>query len=150
MGLWTDNRNHLLDSILTDSIFVLVARLIGVAPGQFVLLVAVSQLIESLGHANLRLGFGWLGERLLVGPYFHRLHHAIGLGHEFQGRGTLGGCNFAVLLPVWDILFGTANFSHQMQATGVRDQLPEEGGRNYGKGFWSQQRLGILRLFRRA
>lgn len=150
MSMWTDNRNHLIDSVLTDSMFVLVARFIGVAPGQFVLLVAVSQLLESLGHANLRLSFGWLGERLLVGPYFHRLHHAIGLGHEFKGRGTLGGCNFGVLLPIWDVIFGTANFSHHMQPTGVRDQLPEEGGRNYGQGFWAQQWLGVLRLVGKA
>ena len=148
MGMWTDSRNHLLDSILTDSLFVLVARAIGVAPGQFVLLVALSQLCESLAHANLRLSFGWLGERLVVGPYFHRLHHAIGLGHEFKGRGTLGGCNFAVLFPVWDLIFRTANFSHHMHPTGVRDQLPEEGGRDYGEGFWSQQVLGFKRLFR--
>jgi hypothetical protein len=28
----------------------------------------------------------------------------------------------------------------------VRDQLPEEGGRDYGRGFWRQQWLGLIRL----
>jgi sterol desaturase/sphingolipid hydroxylase (fatty acid hydroxylase superfamily) len=146
MSMWTDSRNHLLDSVITDSLFVLVARVIGVAPGQFVALVAVSQLVENLSHANLRLGFGWLGERLLVGPRFHRLHHGLGIGHESRGKGTLGGCNFAVLFPVWDVLFGTARFDGHIEATGVRDQLPEEGGRDYGRGFWAQQWLGLKRL----
>lgn len=146
MTMWTDSRNHLLDSVIVDACFALVARAIGVPPAQFVLIVAVSQLLENLAHANLRLGFGWLGERLVVGPYFHRLHHAIGLGHESKGKGTLGGCNFAVLLPIWDILFRTANFSHRMQPTGVRDQLAEEGARDYGSGFWAQQWLGLKRL----
>ncbi|OYT84824.1 MAG: fatty acid hydroxylase [Burkholderiales bacterium PBB6] len=150
MTMWTDNRNHLLDSLLVDCIFVLVARVIGVAPGQFVALVAISQLLESLSHANVRLSFGWLGERLLVSPRFHRLHHAMGIGHESEGKGTLGGHNFAVLLPVWDLAFRTASFAPVDGATGIRDQLPEEGGRDYGNTFWAQQRLGLRRLFGRT
>jgi len=83
-----------------------------------------------------------------VGPRFHRLHHAIGLGHEGHLPGTLGGCNFAVLFPVWDIVFGTARFGHGYEPTGIRDQLPEHGGRDYGEGFWAQQWLGLKRLWR--
>jgi sterol desaturase/sphingolipid hydroxylase (fatty acid hydroxylase superfamily) len=148
MTMWTDNRNHLLDDVLRDLIFVVVAILIGVAPGQFVALVAIGQLSESLQHANLRLGFGRVGERLLISPRFHRLHHSVGLGHETAGKGTLGGHNFGVLLPWWDMLFGTANFEQRYDPTGVRDQI--EAGRDYGRGFWAQQRLGLLRLLGRA
>ncbi|RZJ15072.1 MAG: fatty acid hydroxylase family protein, partial [Haliea sp.] len=82
MTMWSDNRNHLLDDLLRDSLLVLLAQLIGVAPGQFVAIVAVTQLSESLQHANLRLWFGRVGERLWVSPRFHRLHHSIGIGHE--------------------------------------------------------------------
>ncbi len=148
MTVWSDNRNHLLDDALRDSIIVLVAQLIGVAPGQFIALVAFTQLSESLQHANLRLWFGSVGERLWVSPRFHRLHHSIGLGHESHGKGTLGGSNFGVLLPWWDMLFRTANFERRYDPTGVRDQV--EHGRNYGRGFWAQQRLGVLRLLGRA
>ncbi|MBV8500395.1 MAG: sterol desaturase family protein [Paucibacter sp.] len=147
MTMWSDNRNHLLDDLLIDATFVLIARLIGVAPGQFIALVAVTQLLQSLQHANVRLSFGPVFERVLVSPRYHRLHHAIGIGHETEGKGTLGGHNFGVLLPVWDILFGTAKLDGQFEPTGVRDQLPEEGGRDYGRGFWSQQWLGLKRLF---
>ena len=150
MTLWSDNRNHLLDDLLRDCLFVLLARSIGVAPGQFIALVACSQMLESLSHANLRLHFGALGNRLLVSPRFHRLHHAIGLGHEAGRPGTLGGCNFAVLFPLWDLLAGTARFDAPTQPTGIRDQLPEHGARDYGQGFWSQQWLGLRRLFHRA
>ena len=152
MTMWTDNRNHLLDDVLRDSVFVLVALAVGVPPGQFVAVVAVTQLVESLSHANVRLDFGRLGARLLVGPRFHRLHHAIGLGHESAGPGSLGGHNFAVLFPLWDLLFGTAHYgagdvrSAPIEPTGIRDQPPEGGGRDYGRGFWSQQWLGLLRL----
>ncbi|MGN6389420.1 MAG: sterol desaturase family protein, partial [Burkholderiaceae bacterium] len=70
------------------------------------------------------------------------------IGHETGGKGTLGGHNFAVLLPAWDILFGTARFADGFEATGVRDQLPapQGKGRNYGRGFWEQQWLGLKRV----
>ncbi|WP_427915440.1 sterol desaturase family protein [Ramlibacter sp. MMS24-I3-19] len=144
MTMWSDNRNHLLDDLLRDSLLVVLAQLIGVAPGQFVAIVAITQLSESLQHANLRLSFGRWGERLWISPRFHRVHHGIGIGHERRGRGTLGGHNFGVLLPWWDMLFGTADFEHHATTTGVRDQV--EQGRDYGRGFWSQQWLGLKRL----
>ncbi|HEY3049881.1 MAG TPA: sterol desaturase family protein [Polaromonas sp.] len=148
MTMWSDNRNHLLDDILVDTLVVLVAQLIGVAPGQFIAIVAFTQLSESFQHANVRLWFGQIGERLWVSPRFHRLHHSIGIGHESAGTGTLGGYNFGVLLPWWDMLFGTVNFEQRYDPTGVRDQV--EKARDYGRGFWSQQWLGLKRLFGRA
>jgi sterol desaturase/sphingolipid hydroxylase (fatty acid hydroxylase superfamily) len=150
MNMWSDNRNHLLDDMLTSLVLSAVALLIGVGPGQFVALVAIGQLSENFQHANLRLAFGRIGERLWVSPRFHRRHHSVGFGHEFevQGRKVLGGCNFGVLLPWWDMIFGTADFAPRYDATGVRDQV--EQGRDYGRGFWSQQRQGLLRLLGRA
>ena len=143
MTMWSDNRNHLLDDLLRDSAFVLVALAVGIAPAQFVAVVAVMQLLESLSHANVRLSFGPVLGRVFVSPRFHRLHHAIGLGHESAGPGSLGGHNFAVLFPVWDMLFRTARFDDIYPPTGVRDQLD---GRDYGRGFWAQQWLGLRRM----
>jgi sterol desaturase/sphingolipid hydroxylase (fatty acid hydroxylase superfamily) len=150
MTMWSDNRNHLLDDILVDSIVVLVAQLIGVPPGQFIAIVAFTQLSESFQHANVRMWFGHIGERLWVSPRFHRLHHSIGIGHETikAERTVLGGHNFGVLLPWWDVLFGTANFEQRYDPTGIRDQV--EANREYGKGFWSQQWIGLKRLLGKA
>ncbi len=152
MTMWSDNRNHLLDDVLRDVIIVVVAQLIGIGPGQFIAIVALTQLSENLQHANLRLWFGTVGERLWISPRYHRRHHSIGIGHESQGRNTLGGRNFGVLLPWWDMLFGTADFALRYDPTGVRDQVEPgpQGLRNYGGGFWSQQWLGLKRLFGRA
>lgn len=146
MTLWSDNRNHFLDDVIVDVLLVTAAQFIGVGPQQFMLLVALGQLSESFQHANLRLGFGRWGERLWVSPRFHRRHHSVGVGHEsqLQGRTVLGGCNFGVLLPWWDMLFGTADFQPGYAATGVRDQT--EQGRDYGRGFWAQQWRGLQRL----
>ena len=144
MSLWTDDRNHLLDNILQAGFFATVALVIGVQPSQFVVLVAITNLMQSVQHANIRLHFGWLGERLLVSPTFHRRHHAIGYGHE----GTTYGCNFGVLLPWWDMLFRSVSWNRELEPTGIRDQLAvaDTPGRNYGDGFIEQHWLAFKRI----
>lgn len=143
MTFWNDDRNHLLDELIAGFWLAGVAFLIGVPPEQFVTAVMLTRLVESLSHANVRLRFGALGERLLVSPRFHRTHHALGVGHE----GDRYGCNFATLFPLWDVMFGTANFAYRGTETGIRDQLD---GRDYGETFLAQQWLGLKRLIRRA
>ena len=144
--------------VLIDVMLVVMAQLIGVAPEQFIAIVALTQLSESLQHANVRLAFGRWGERLWVSPRFHRAHHSVGTGHESFAAGqtpvgapkrlVLGGHNFGVLLPWWDMLFGTANLQSLSAPTGVRDQI--EAQRDYGRGLWAQQWFGCKRLFGRA
>jgi sterol desaturase/sphingolipid hydroxylase (fatty acid hydroxylase superfamily) len=148
MNLWSDDRNHLLDVFVRDVLMGLVALAIGVAPSQYVLVVVASRMLQSLQHANIRLHFGRWGDYLVVSPRFHRLHHAIGIGHESQGPDSLGGCNYAVLFTVWDMLFRSARFGSGFALTGVRDQLPPPHGkgRDYGDTFWLQQWLGCKRL----
>jgi len=140
MSLWTDDRNHLVAAALSWLWFTLVALIIGVQPGQFVGLLVLGRLIESFSHANIKMNFGWLGDRLLVSPAYHRMHHAVGVGHE----GKYYGCNFASLFPVWDIIFRTATFNFKFEETGIRDQV--ESGREYGEGFWTQQCLAVKRI----
>jgi sterol desaturase/sphingolipid hydroxylase (fatty acid hydroxylase superfamily) len=147
MTLWTDNRNHLVDDLLRDAILAFVALFIGVMPSQFLSFVVITRVWQSLQHANIGLAFpGWLA-RLVVSPGFHRLHHAVGLGHEGPARGV----NFAVLFPIWDWLFRTADWSaegrfsanERLPETGIRDQAQ---GVNYGHGFWQQQWIGLRNL----
>ena len=141
LSFWSDRRNHLLDDLLADLWIVFVALLIGVPPGHFIGIVVVTRFIESLSHTNVRLSFGRFGDRLLVSPSYHRVHHGIGVGHEGPAR----GCNFAPLFPLWDMLFRTADFTRAYPATGIRDQLI---GVEYGQGFVAQQTLGVKRLWR--
>ena len=143
MTFWSDQRNHLIDDLIRDAAMALVAVALGASPGQFVALVIASRVLQSVQHANLR--WRWPGplEGVLVSPSWHRLHHAIGYGHE----GRTQGVNFAVLFPIWDVLFGTADWRPGFVPTGIRDQLE---GRDYGQGFWSQQSKAIGRWFGRA
>lgn len=141
LTLWADDRNHVLDGLIQALTLAVLALAIGVPGNQFIAVVLAMRLLESLAHANVRIGFGRIGDRLLVSPRYHRLHHAIGTGHE----GRYHGCNFATLFPLWDMLFGTANFARAYPPTGIRDQLT---GADYGVGFWDQQVKGLVRLWR--
>jgi sterol desaturase/sphingolipid hydroxylase (fatty acid hydroxylase superfamily) len=144
MSLWSDDRNHLLDDVLQASFFASIALVIGVEPAQFVVLVAITNLMQSVQHANIRIHYGWLGDRLLVSPAFHRRHHAIGFGHE----GTKYGCNFGVLFPWWDMLFRSVSWNREAEPTGIRDQLAAPGVTpvNYGEGFFEQHWLAFKRI----
>jgi sterol desaturase/sphingolipid hydroxylase (fatty acid hydroxylase superfamily) len=147
MSLWADDRNHFLDDMIQAAFFAAISLFIGVQPSQFVVLVAVSNLMQSIQHVNARLPYGWLLERIVVSPIFHRRHHAVGYGHE----GTAYGCNFGVLFPWWDMMFRTASWNPTVEETGIRDQLPapQGSGRSYGDGLIAQQWLAFGRIVKR-
>lgn len=147
LTMWSDSRIHLLDALIRDVLLIVLSQLIGVQPAQFVLIVVFTQLVENLSHANVRLSFGKFGSRLLVGPMFHRFHHSIAFDESTAGPAR--GHNFAVLFPVWDMLFKTARFETGYPKTGIHDQVPEEGSRDYGQTFIAQQVLGVKRMFGR-
>jgi sterol desaturase/sphingolipid hydroxylase (fatty acid hydroxylase superfamily) len=137
MTFWSDDRNHLLDDVISFLWFTAVALLIGIPPMQFPLLVLLLRLLESLSHANVRLSFGAAGERLLISPRFHRAHHAV----TAAGRRSV---NYGAILPWWDMLFGTADFSAEFASTG--DPTAEEALAS--GSYLAQQWVGFRRLLR--
>jgi sterol desaturase/sphingolipid hydroxylase (fatty acid hydroxylase superfamily) len=140
MTLWSDDRNHLLDDVLAMMWSGTIAMLIGVAPGEFPLVLIGFRLIESLSHTNVRLDFGRLGSLLLVGPRYHRTHHSI--EHAEPPYDRARGCNFAVILPVWDVLFGTWRPATDFPQTGVAAL----NGRTVRCGYLMHQVEGLRRL----
>jgi sterol desaturase/sphingolipid hydroxylase (fatty acid hydroxylase superfamily) len=138
MTFWSDDRNHLLDDVIGALWFAVIALLIGVPPLQFPLLVLVLRFIESLSHANVRLSFGWLGDRLLISPRFHRAHHGVLAAGQRS-------CNYGAVLPWWDMLFGTADFSREYVRTG--DPSGEEA---LATGSYLRQQWAGLRRFARV
>lgn len=135
LTFWSDDRNHLLDDVISFAWFTGIALLIGIPPLQFPLLVLVLRFLESLSHANARLSFGRLGERLLISPRFHRAHHGVlAAGHR--------SCNYGAILPYWDMLFGTADFGRDYVRTG--DPSAEEALAT--GSYAAQQWAGLRRL----
>jgi sterol desaturase/sphingolipid hydroxylase (fatty acid hydroxylase superfamily) len=137
MTFWSDDRNHLGDDLISFVWFGFIALLIGVPPLQFPLLVLVLRFLESLSHANVRLSFGWLGDRLLISPRFHRGHHGIRAAGDRS-------CNYGAVLPWWDMLFGTADFAREYVQTG--DPSGEEALAT--GSYWQQQMAGLRRFIR--
>jgi sterol desaturase/sphingolipid hydroxylase (fatty acid hydroxylase superfamily) len=137
MTFWSDDRNHVLDEVLSFLWFMAVALLIGIPPMQFPLLVLLVRLLESMSHANARINFGWLGERLLISPRFHRAHH----GTAAAGRRSV---NYGSVLPWWDMLFHTADFSPEYAGTG--DPAAEEALAT--GSYAAQQWTGLRQLLR--
>jgi len=137
MTFWSDDRNHLLDDLISAFWFGAIALVIGVAPMQFPLLVLVARFLESFSHANTRISFGPIGEYLLISPRFHRLHHGI----RAAGRRSV---NYGAIFPWWDLMFGTADFAPIYAPTG--DPSADEA--MHTGSYWSQQRSGLRRLMR--
>ena len=136
MTAWSDNRNHIIDDIMRAVVLAFFALLFGVSPGQFIALIALSQFIQSWQHANIKVHLS-SAQYFLISPMYHRMHHAVGYGHEAIGRsGVLGGCNFGILFPWWDMMFGTAIFPKEIYPTGVR-------GLNVPQNVFAQQWQGI-------
>ncbi len=107
MTFWSDDRNHLLDDV------------------------------ESLSHANARISFGRVGERLLISPRFHRAHHGVLAAGQKS-------CNYGAVLPWWDMLFGTADFGRAYVRTGDPG-APEAMATG---SYLAQQTAGFQRMLR--
>jgi sterol desaturase/sphingolipid hydroxylase (fatty acid hydroxylase superfamily) len=138
MTAWSDNRNHILDDIMRATFMAFFALLFGVSPGQFIMLIALSQFIQSWQHANIKVHLG-PAKYLLISPMFHRMHHAVGYGHEAKGKpGVLGGCNFGILFPWWDMAFRTVVFPKEVYPTGVRNLTVSQN-------IFAQQWQGLVR-----
>jgi sterol desaturase/sphingolipid hydroxylase (fatty acid hydroxylase superfamily) len=138
MTFWSDDRNHVLDDVVAFVWFMVLGLLIGIPPMQFPLIILLLRLLESMSHANARIGFGAIGNRLLISPRFHRAHHGI----RAAGQKS---CNYGAIFPFWDMIFGTADFSREYVQTG--DPSAEEA---MATGTWLQQQAaGFRRMFRR-
>lgn len=117
LNCWSNDRDHYLDDMLEALIVAGVGVVIGVAPTEYALLILFGELLQNLGHANIRVRFGPVLNKLLVEPNYHRLHHM----RLDPDRPTLHQCNYAFIFPIWDILFGTALYGEAARPTGVAD-----------------------------
>ncbi len=131
---WND-LGHLLAGALTGVLDVLARfavvfaplALVGAPPLLLPVFTAAILLFGPLSHANLDLAASrWL-YRLVLTPDVHALHHA--------RRPELSDANFAVVTPLWDVVFGT--FRHPDDWGGRPKRYGIEGER-WPRGFGAQ------------
>jgi sterol desaturase/sphingolipid hydroxylase (fatty acid hydroxylase superfamily) len=91
-------RVHPINDILNKTLQTAIVVAFGYAPALLAGVLPIFTVYAIFLHANVPWDFGPL-HAVLASPRFHRWHHASGR----EGRNS----NFASLLPLWDILFGT-------------------------------------------
>lgn len=91
-------RLHPVNDVLSRMTQVMVLMLLGFPLMALAAYVPFLSLYAIMLHANVNWDFGPL-RRVVASPRFHRWHHT----SEEAGRDR----NFAGLLPVWDVIFGT-------------------------------------------
>lgn len=95
----TGARHYWLETIL-ETAFLPVIPILFHLPSSMVCVIGVIYFLpDACAHANVRLRLGrfvtWIGN-----PQWHRIHHSLQPEHFDK--------NFSALLPLWDIVFGTA------------------------------------------
>ena len=126
-------RDNWLDTV-GSSIFsalplALLFKLDNLDPGEIGLLAGIGatalSTLLTLGHMNVRLQLG-KASLFFCSPQLHRIHHSRLPQHYDK--------NFAVVLPLWDFLFGT--YYHP-----ARDEFPPTGvpGETDFQSFWEAQ-----------
>jgi sterol desaturase/sphingolipid hydroxylase (fatty acid hydroxylase superfamily) len=142
VNCWTDDRNHMLDDVLEAVFLGIVGLIVGVPAGQYAVLILMGRLIENFSHANVRIRFGPVIDKLLVDPLFHRLHHM-----RADPRDAVNyNCNFALVLPIWEIAFRTALYGEEPRPCGVDD--PDIDADN--ERSWAGQQIAGFQRFCRA
>lgn len=107
----TQSRFHVVDQLVNHLFaYFPIMLVLGVPAGQWFPLVAMTEAILALGHADLRWRFGSLG-RIFVSPAFHATHHSA-QPEQFNR-------NFGQILSVWDYVFGTALEAARPHAFGL-------------------------------
>lgn len=91
-------RLHPLNELITRMVQVLPFYFLGFSPLVLAGVAPFLSLYAILLHANVNWSFGPL-RYVIASPLFHRWHHT----SEEEGLDK----NFAGLLPIWDLLFGT-------------------------------------------
>lgn len=140
LSCWSNDRDHYLDDLLEALILAAAGMVFGTSPTEYALLVLAGALLENFSHANVRLRFGPVLDKLVVEPHYHRLHHML----VDPDRPNLHNCNFSFAFPLWDIVFGTALYGQAARPTGVGDPMVD---RDNTLGIVGQQREALRRFW---
>jgi sterol desaturase/sphingolipid hydroxylase (fatty acid hydroxylase superfamily) len=112
-------RLHPVNDILMRVASAAPLLLTGLAPIALVGITPILTLLAIAFHANVDWDWGPL-RMVIASPRFHRWHHT----DETEGANK----NFAGLLPLWDILFGTYHMPRDEMPTRFGTQTPVPAG----------------------
>jgi sterol desaturase/sphingolipid hydroxylase (fatty acid hydroxylase superfamily) len=140
MSCWANDRSNYLDGTLQSFVLAAVGVVFGVSADEFAWMMLLGELVQNFSHANVRIGFGPVLEKVFVDPKFHRLHHMI----VDPDRPNLHNCNYGQVFAFWDVLFGTALYGEPARPTGVGDPMVD---RDNELGLVALQWEGLKRFW---
>ena len=99
LTLATGSRHLWMETVMTSAILPIIPILFQIPPDMLLIISLIHFFPDSCAHLNVRFPMGrmitWVNS-----PQWHRIHHSVLPEHRDK--------NFASVLPLWDILFGTA------------------------------------------
>ena len=122
----TSFRFHPVDATLQQIAPLLAAVVIGFPPAALAPYLVLVGVVTLFAHCNVATcGPAWL-DRIIATPRYHRSHHELERSES----------NFAVSMPILDVLFKTASFECGERTFGTTTPMPESG-------IWLQFRWGL-------
>jgi sterol desaturase/sphingolipid hydroxylase (fatty acid hydroxylase superfamily) len=97
--LVTGARHLWMERVMTSAVLPIMPILFLVPPDMQLIFTVIHFFPDSCAHLNVRFPMGPM-MTVLNSPQWHRIHHSAMPEHRDK--------NFASILPLWDILFGTA------------------------------------------
>ena len=96
---WTTTfRTHPVNYLILNASLGVLAKAVGFSELTLLIAAPIFFFSGALAHANLNWTFGPL-RYVIASPVFHRWHHSADAEHQ--------ATNFAPMLPIWDVMFGT-------------------------------------------
>ena len=95
----TGARHLWIERVMSSAVLPIIPILFLVPPEMQIILSLIHFFPDTCAHLNVRFPMGRM-ITVLNSPQWHRIHHSVMPEHRDR--------NFASLLPLWDILFGTA------------------------------------------
>ena len=141
LNIVTGARHFWLETVITTAFLPVLAILFKIPQPIVLAVVAVALLPDGASHLNLRLPLGRLA-LLCNNPQYHRIHHSLEPQHQNR--------NFCKVLPLFDLLFGTAwpPARDEFPGTGL---LPRDVPQGFADGvWWPLRRSSLARLAGRA
>jgi sterol desaturase/sphingolipid hydroxylase (fatty acid hydroxylase superfamily) len=139
LSMITGARHFWLEDAIHTAVFPVLAIIFKIPPEVVPTIAAIYLLPEGLVHMNFRLSLGRFA-LCLNNPQYHRIHHSVEPQHLNK--------NFCRMLPVFDVIFGTAwkPGKDEFPATGLG---PREKATGILDGIiWPIRHLPVQRLSR--
>ncbi|HEY1941951.1 MAG TPA: sterol desaturase family protein [Roseiarcus sp.] len=95
----TGARHLWMERVMSSAVLPIIPILFQVPPDMQIIVSLIHFFPDTCAHLNVRFPMGRM-ITVLNSPQWHRIHHSVMPEHRDK--------NFASLLPLWDILFGTA------------------------------------------